>query len=264
MEPETFLDGRVQLWRGDCLAVLPLLGEPFDAVIVDPPYEEEMHVAKLSARRVRTDGYASPKPVDFAAIGELRGAMTPLLRERCLGWFLAFCTPEGIAAWRDAIEDSGMRYKRACFWVKPDSAPQFNGQGPAFAVEPFVTAWCGKGMSRWNGGGRRNHFTFPTNDPQRQGDHSTEKPLALMLELVRLFTQPDAIVCDPCMGSGTTIIAAAALGRRAIGIEKDPKHYALARARIESAFMGRGEGARHIVRQLGKTEHAGPLFGGTE
>jgi len=263
--PCLFLDGRVTLFHGNCLTVLKRI-ERFDHAIFDPPYEAHMHAAKRGKKhygareRIRRDGHADPKPVDFASIDGIRESASLALIEKCGGWFIAFCTPEGIAAWRDAIEAAGARYKRACFWVKPDSAPQFNGQGPAFAVEPFVTAWCGRGVSKWNGGGRRNWWNIPTNNPDRQGDHPTEKPLELMSEIIRLFTKPDEIVCDPFMGSGTTALAAIAEGRRFIGIEKDARYFALAKARVEAAFMGREEGRNHIVKATGKVEAPGPLF----
>jgi site-specific DNA-methyltransferase (adenine-specific) len=270
MKRREFCDGRIVAVRGDCLKVLPKLPD-FDCCIMDGPYEAHMHNAKASARgrkvygsirRIRADGHADPKPVNFASIDGLREPITKLVIDKCGGWFLSFCTPEGIAPWRDAIEAAGARYKRACFFYKPDSAPQFNGQGPAFAVEAFVTAWCGRGVSKWNGGGRRNLFTHNTNQTDRQGEHPTEKPLSLMLELIELFTKPDDLICDPFMGSGTTLLAAAALGRRAVGIELDPKYYALACARIEALPMGRFEARAHIAKIMGAAGDAGPLFGG--
>lgn len=240
-QSETFLDGRVTLYRGDCCAILPTL-EQVQHVIADPPYEAHMHEAKRgkkifgSQRRIRIDGHANPPPVDFSSIDGLREVVTPLMIERCGCWLLIFCTPEGVAAWRDAIEAAGARYKRACIWNKPDSAPQFNGQGPAMGAEMFVSAWCGAGLSKWNGGGRRNVFTHLTNQSTRDGTHPTEKPLSLMLELVELFTDEGDTICDPFMGSGTTGIAALRLGRRFIGIEIDQKYYDLACRRIVEAI----------------------------
>ncbi len=250
MKPVSLAGGRITLWRGDCQKVLPKLDE-FDAAIFDPPYEASMHNAKSpnnqrnAARGIRTDGYAVSKHVDFVSIGDMRPKITPLIGEKCRGWFLAFCTPEGIAPWRDAIEAAGIRYKRACFWEKTDAAPQFNGQGPAFAVEPFVAAWCGRGVSRWNGGGRRNIWKHPTQPFDRQGDHPTEKPLGLMIQLIELFTKPGDIVCDPFMGSGATMLACLATGRRGIGIEMDAKYFKLARARIDTIKMGAVEAAQY-------------------
>lgn len=226
--------GSCDLILGDCLDLMPGLGT-FDHVITDPPYESHMHVAKANSRGIRRDGYASPKPVDFASIDGIRERVTPMMVSACQGWLIAFCTPEGIAAWRDAIEDAGARYKRACFYYKIDGAPQFNGQGPAMAVEPFVTAWCGAGHSRWNGGGRRNLFTHPTNGSSRHGTHPTEKSLALMKELTELFSDPGQSILDPFMGSGTTGVAAQTLGRRFVGIERDPRYFQIACDRIQKA-----------------------------
>lgn len=49
--------------------------------------------------------------------------------------------------------------------------------------------------------------------------HETQKPIALLKRLVELFTDPDDVVIDPCAGSGSTLIAAANLGRKAYGME---------------------------------------------
>jgi site-specific DNA-methyltransferase (adenine-specific) len=231
----------VELWRGDCRNIFAKIGT-VSHVIFDPPYERHMHDAKRekkiygAQRRIRTDGHANPPPVDFASIDGLREIIVKPLVAMCDGWFIAFCTPEGIAAWRDAIEAAGARYKRACFWDKPDSAPQFNGQGPAFGVEAFVTAWCGRGVSRWNGGGRRNLFSHPTNQPDREGTHPTEKPVPLMAEIVALFTNPGDVVFDPFMGSGTTGVACARAGHRFIGCEIDQRYFEVAERRIRQAL----------------------------
>lgn len=235
MRKEVFLDGRIRLFLGDCRALLPDSGAA-DHWIMDAPYEDEMHDAKARPRRkLRNDSGPELKPLDFGSVSSLRATVTGLAAGRCAGWFISFCSPEGIAPWRDSIESAGLRYKRACFWHKPDAAPQMNGQGPAFAVEPFVTAWCGSGYSRWNGGGRRNMFQHPTNSVERHGVHPTEKPVSLMAELVGLFSNHGELICDPFMGSGTTGVACVKRGRRFIGIEKDPKYFDIACERIDFA-----------------------------
>ncbi len=240
--------GHCTLIHGDCLEVLPglmkaddLAADGFGAVITDPPYESHMHAAKrgetagVSARRIRVDGHANPPPVDFDSIDGVREAVTWQLVAATDGWCLIFCTPEGVAAWRDALEAAGARYKRACHWVKPDSAPQFNGQGPAMGAENFVAAWCGPGLSRWNGGGRRNVFTHNVNGPARHGGHPTEKPVSLMAELVGLFTDPGDHVLDPFMGSGSTGVACVRSGRAFTGIERDERYFHMACDRIREA-----------------------------
>ena len=65
--------------------------------------------------------------------------------------------------------------------------------------------------------------------------HPTVKPLALMEYLIKLVTMPrPKLLLDPFMGSGSTIVAAARLGRAAIGIEIDPKYFDIAVRRVKA------------------------------
>jgi site-specific DNA-methyltransferase (adenine-specific) len=227
----------VTLYLGDCLELVADL-PPADHLIFDPPYEATLHAAKnsLKGRKHRNDGVAELKGVDFDPIDDIRDQVIEFGEINCKGWFIAFCTPEGVAKWADAINPSTLKYKRACVWVKPDSTPQLNGQGPAQGAENFVCAWAGRGYSRWNSGGKRGVYTHLVNPSNRDGRHPTEKPLALMSEILTDFTSPGELVCDPFMGSGTTGVAAVKLGRRFVGIEKDPKWFDIARERIAKAL----------------------------
>ncbi len=56
-----------------------------------------------------------------------------------------------------------------------------------------------------------------------------------MMDLVQDFTEPGDLVLDPFCGSGTTGVACLRLGRRFIGIEKDPKWANVARERMQAA-----------------------------
>ena len=68
--------------------------------------------------------------------------------------------------------------------------------------------------------------------------HSTVKPVKLMQWLVRLVTPPGGVVLDPFMGSGTTGMAAVGQGFDFIGMELDPGHLRIARARIAYSAPG--------------------------
>lgn len=241
----------IAIIHGSMVDVLPTL-PPVDHTIMDPPYEDAMHDAKMRRQKVRVSTRSDPKatrgakirtdggrdipPLNFKSITSLRPVITKPLVEMTKGWLIAFCTPEGITPWRDEIELAGANYKRALFWVKPDSAPQFNGQGPAMAVECMVAAWCGGGVSRWNGGGSRNYYTELTNQPDRHGEHPTEKPVKLMMKLLTQFTSPGDLILDPFVGSGTTGIACWKTGRRFIGIEDNDRYFDLACERVSMAI----------------------------
>lgn len=65
--------------------------------------------------------------------------------------------------------------------------------------------------------------------------HPTQKPLSVLLPLVETFAPARGIVLDPFAGSGSTLLAAMALGRDYLGIELDGKYHAIARQRLEQA-----------------------------
>lgn len=77
----------------------------------------------------------------------------------------------------------------------------------------------------------RTVLTFAS-DKQRSKLHSTQKPVALCEYLIRTYSNPDDVVLDNVMGSGTTGVACLNTGRRFIGMESDPGHFAVAAARI--------------------------------
>lgn len=106
----------------------------------------------------------------------------------------------------------------------------------------------------------RNVWTVPT--AAFSEAHFATFPPALVETCIKAGCPEGGTVLDPFGGAGTTALVAASLGRKATLIELNPEYCTLAQARIEAAFMGKEEGARHMTKQLGKTEDAGPLFAG--
>jgi len=68
--------------------------------------------------------------------------------------------------------------------------------------------------------------------PDDSGLHPTQKPLALMKALVELTTLPGQVVLDPYCGSGTTLVAAAALGRKYLGVDINEAYCRTALSRL--------------------------------
>ena len=68
-------------------------------------------------------------------------------------------------------------------------------------------------------------------DPERTG-YATQKPVKLLDRLLRPIVQPGDLVCDLCCGSGTTLVAAQALGCRVLGVDCSPEALMTARSRI--------------------------------
>lgn len=78
-------------------------------------------------------------------------------------------------------------------------------------------------------------LAFPR--PHATGNHPTEKSVDLCRWLIRTYTNKGETVLDATMGSGTTGVAAVLEDRRFIGIEKEPKYFEIAKARIEESHI---------------------------
>ena len=238
MSAERVVIGNAELWHGDCLELLPVLGKK-DAVITDPPYTHYVS-AMARGRTKRKDGeeYTGARPHRLIDFGGIDGKEADLA-EKCLAaaarWVLIFCALEQIGAYRAAAGDA---YIRGTAWRRTNPAPQFSGDRPGQAHEGAVLLH-NPGKKRWNRGGAVLAWHGPTinsaGDADRGIDHPTPKPLWLMADAVDALTDPGEIVIDPFMGSGTTGVACIHLGRRFIGIEIDRRYFDIACERIDQA-----------------------------
>lgn len=80
----------------------------------------------------------------------------------------------------------------------------------------------------WNGMLRANG--------EQRGDHPTQKPIGVMQWALDLAPKNTLTVADPFMGSGTTGVACANMGKTFYGIEREPKYFDIACKRIEQAY----------------------------
>lgn len=82
-------------------------------------------------------------------------------------------------------------------------------------------------------------LTFST-DKQKGAYHPTQKPVALLNQLIKTYTNEGDIVLDNCMGSGSTGVAAVLANRNFIGMEIEKEYYAIAHKRIYAARVELG------------------------
>ena len=219
-----------------------------DHTITDPPFEAEAHTLQ---RRVIRKGDGNATDDSGGRVANVEALKFPPLTEEqriYLGmqfgkitrrWCLVFGQVEAAVRWAASLEGGGHVYKRTCIWVKPDAQPQLSGDRPAMGYETFVASHS-KGRSKWNGGGKSSVYIYNKMGPldRTRSGHPTQKPIRLMLELISDFTNPGDLVFDPFTGSGTTGIAAVALGRRFLGCEIDPEYHAMSMERIEAESKG--------------------------
>jgi site-specific DNA-methyltransferase (adenine-specific) len=243
-------DAGVTIYHGDCREVLPTLG-PVEHVITDPPYSEHVHAkSRAGARVLAADGHAASfsRAADFgfeAMTEALRIEVARNVHHLVRRWVLVFSDVESSHLWRDRLTQTGLDYCRTGAWVKVGATPQFTGDRPAAGFEA-ITICHPKGKKRWNGGGSHAVWSVPIvlnrggNDPRL---HTTQKPEALMLSLVSLFSDDGETILDPFMGSGTTLAAAKRIGRRAIGIERDERYCEVAAKRLAQGVLPMGASA---------------------
>jgi len=102
-----------------------------------------------------------------------------------------------------------------------------------FFWKPGITKYDRDRLSadEWKEWGSRGVWEFPS--VRANDDHEAKFPLELPKRVIRLFTDPDEIVLDCFMGSGTTAIAAIQENRQYIGIELEKKYVELAKSKIK-------------------------------
>jgi DNA modification methylase len=90
-------------------------------------------------------------------------------------------------------------------------------------------------------------WSMPTESARRVG-HPAPFPVELPEQLIRLYTYKNDLILDPFMGSGSTLVAAARLDRRAIGYDLDSKYVDISRARVAAELADLASTARAAAR----------------
>ena len=92
-------------------------------------------------------------------------------------------------------------------------------------------AWCS-----WDGNARIKKLTPPTHNGKEIKQHPTQKPIQIMKWCIEQLPPGCETILDPYLGSGTTLVACAKMGRKGIGIEIDEDYFNIACKRVEEAY----------------------------
>ena len=213
--------GDCTLYLGDCRDVLPTLG-PVDAVVTDPPYGIELGstAGAGAGHGLRLDAYASFADSYEQFVSEVVPAINAALALAERG---AVFTGQHIHEQRKPDAVGGVYCSAAsgrhCWGFKSFLPVLFYGKAPDIQMGSKATAIASN----------------ETVDRKEIG-HPVPKPLGWMKWLVSLASRQGETVLDPFMGSGTTGVACANLGRAFIGIEREPTYFDIACRRIEEAY----------------------------
>lgn len=208
----------VVLYHGDMREVVPGLAT-WDVCLTDPPYSEHVHRMINTGRTLHAGRPKMSAGLVYDCLtDEVRDGAAAVLA-RTARWVGVFSDVESAHLWRASFTAAGLEYLRTGAWIKAGGMPQLTGDRPAVGFEA-LTLCHQRGRKRWNGGGFPavwNDQTIGTNGETKK--ITGQKPETLMRRLVRLFSDEGETVLDPFAGSGTTLVAALQLKRRAVGVE---------------------------------------------
>lgn len=214
-------DGQVQLWLGDCREVMAWLEA--DVLVTDPPY----------GRAWRQGRHWDPRHTDDRHQG-IAGDLDTAVRDHAL------------AAWgeRPAVVFGDLTLappsgnKQTCIYRKPVNAGARGAMGgfrrdveAVYLVGPWPSGLGGRSsVIATNAPSQGN-----PSSPQGRYGHPHAKPVDVMETLIAAC--PPGVIADPFAGSGSTLVAARNLGRRAIGVELDERYAEKAARRLSQGVL---------------------------
>jgi len=229
VEKGTGWELRLGRWQ-DCLA-----GVAVDHTITDAPYGPRTHAGYRSGGCSAGSINDQPGIIEYAAltesdVAEFGAKIVPSTR----GWVVVFGCHQTQAWWAKMLDEAGRLVFAPVAWIRRDAPPRFSGDGPQRSAE-WITAARRRETTRCGslpGYYLVNRVEGPVNGSLMPG----QKNLAGMRSLIRDYSAPGDLICDPFSGTGTTLVAALSEGRRAIGAEMDEGRFNLAVKRLRSGY----------------------------
>jgi len=240
----------MKLIHGDCLVEMTKLGTgSVDMVLADPPYgttackwdsviplgvmwEQLKRVTKPNGAIVMTASQPFTTALIASNIEQFRYEII-YEKTNAKGFLSAKYRP--LTAHENVLVFGRAKTYRPQKWIMPEHLRTKRKT----ATRKNTGEVYGNGeIVRWADDGTRHPTSVVgfSNRAERKGNyHPTQKPVELMEYLLETYTNPGETVLDFTMGSGTTGVACANLGRNFIGIELDTEYFEIAQRRIEEA-----------------------------
>lgn len=240
-------DGRIRLYRGDCLHVLETI-EPqsVQAVITDPPYSSGGafrgdRVGRSTSEKYQLTGTEKSYPEFEGDNRDQRsyGWWCSLWLERCMeatvlgGVCVVFTDWRQLPTTTDALQSGGWVWRGVMPWDKTEAARPAKGR---YRNQCEYMVWGSRGGMAEDGPCLPGYFRQSVGGGEKL--HTTGKPISVMEAVVAIAWRQGSIVLDPFMGSGSTGVAALRRGCGFIGVERNPAYFDIAVDRIK-AELGR-------------------------
>ena len=227
---------------GDCIEVLNNLKSPVDLIVTDPPYgiayrsnyqQYDRVIGNMGVDVVVREAYFN----QIANDEQVPLDWLPIVHERLKidSAMYVFCHWSKWAILYLATQASNFKIKNMIVMNKSN-----HGMGDlkgSYAPKHELLMFATKGRHELNFESRQKDiWDVKVMFSGAYHHHPNEKPLEWLTPCIQNSSIEREIVLDPFMGSGTTGVACANLNRRFIGIEIDPKYFAIAKERIQKAY----------------------------
>lgn len=240
-----YQQGGIAIYHGDCREILPSLGG-VDCIVTSPPYNCGMDYG----------GHDDAMPVEeyFSAFEDWAHSISAAIRR---GGFVIVNVPSWIGSRGEqlfafeeykAVMDRCLPFWDLVIWQKnpPNgtawgnypSSPRIRANHEWLLVYRAPGDAIGKSDISWQEWSRLTQSVWTINPalPMR-GIHPATFPEELARRAVMLYSPAGSTVCDPFMGTGTTLVAARECGRRAIGIEVNERYCEAAANRLAQGVL---------------------------
>ena len=221
----------------DCLEGLAAIPDKsVDLIVTDPPYFLSMGHAGSKTNASKSEQLNSNRAFNDLAIctpfyKQLFAEYARVLKED--GSFYFFTVWRGCAYYFPLI-NAALPVRNLIVWDKiagPGSFYSFAHEFIIFGTYKSKTK-SGVGSNVW----RMKAFGSGAKSTNGEKQHPTQKTWEIIAKAIEDSTEPDAVVLDTFMGSGTTAVAFIKTGRNFIGFELDEDYHALAQKRIDEAY----------------------------
>lgn len=218
------------LYNDDCMNILPSIKDKsIECIITDLPYNS---VNKKGSERAKYRGQI--RKIDKGLADVLTFNITDFLHEITRvsnGSIFLFCGINQISEIYDYFENEKDFMVRLCVWHKSNPSPM-NGQHMYLNSTEFII-YAKRRKTIFNGRCIHNVFEFPTT---KSKIHPTEKPIALLQQMILDTTEEYDTVADFCGGSFSCGVASLELNRNFIGVEINKDFFEKAKKRLEESI----------------------------
>ena len=248
------IDQNCQLFCGDCLEVMKELidnGVKVDAVITSPPYNMNLrimggkYVSRCRNKNHRSefstkyDNYNDDLPMDEYFEFQKTFINKALSVSDLMFYNIQMVTGNKVALFK-LFGEFADKIKELIVWDKINGQPAMATNMLNSRYELIVVFQNSKPYNRqfdaanFGRGTLDNVWQFKRD---RNPNHKAAFPLKLVHHIIENFTEKNAVVLDPFMGSGTTGVACKNLNRKFIGIELDEEYFKTAENRIKGSLL---------------------------